>query len=121
MATNSEELREFAKWVLNVGDGNLPTIAEEEGVDPDWIKIPSHMRLPVEDCSLRRLIRTIYSDHWCHSGDAMYLMQHNILAPKNTNVDEVNNAILESLSEESHTYLSTNSLTPIEEGASVVA
>jgi hypothetical protein len=28
----------------------------------------------------------------------MYLMQRNILAPKNTNVDEVNNAILESLS-----------------------
>jgi len=79
------------------------------------------MRLPVEDCSLRRLIRTIYPDHRCHSGDAMYLMQRNILAPKTTNVDEVNNAILESLSEESHTYLSANSLAPIEEGASVAA
>jgi hypothetical protein len=49
----------------------------------------------------------------------MYFMQRSILAPKNTDVDEVNNAILESLSEESHTYLSTNSLTPTEEGASV--
>ncbi len=53
MVTNSEEQREFARWVLNVGDSNLPTIAEEEGVDPDWIKIPSHMKLPAEDCSLR--------------------------------------------------------------------
>jgi ATP-dependent DNA helicase PIF1 len=105
--------------VLNVGDGNLPPIAEKEGVDPDWIKIPSHMRLPVEDCSLRRLIRTIYPHHRCHSRDAMYLMQRNILTPKNTNVDEVNNEILESLSKESHTYLSANSLTPTEEGASV--
>ncbi len=51
----------------------------------------------------------------------MYLMQHNMLAPKNIDVDKVNNAILESLSEESHTYLSANSLTPIEEGASVTA
>jgi ATP-dependent DNA helicase PIF1 len=116
MATNFEEQREFAEWVLNVGDGNLPAIAEEEVVDPDWIKIPSHMRLPVEDCSLRGLIRTIYPDHWCHSGDAMYLMQHIILAPKNIDVDEVNNAILES-----HMYLSANSLTPTEEGASVAA
>jgi hypothetical protein len=119
MAANSEEQRKFAKWVLNVGDGSLPTIAEEEGVDPDWIKIPSHMRLPAEDCSLRRLIRTIYSDHRCHSGDAMYLMQCNILAPKNIDVDQVNNAILESISEELHTYLNANSLTPTEEGASV--
>jgi hypothetical protein len=121
MATNFEEQREFAKWVLNVGDGSLPAITGEEGVDLDWIKIPSHMRLPTEDCNLRGLIRTIYSDHQCHSGDAMYLMQRSILAPKNTNVDEVNNAILESLSEESHTYLNANSLTPTEEGASVVA
>jgi hypothetical protein len=29
MATNSEEQREFTKWVLNVRDGNLPAIAEE--------------------------------------------------------------------------------------------
>jgi ATP-dependent DNA helicase PIF1 len=46
-------------------------------------------------------------------------MQRSILAPKNIDVDEVNNAILESLSEESHTYLSANSLIPTEEGASV--
>jgi len=43
-------------------------------------------------------------------------MQCSILAPKNTNVDEVNNVILEL-----HTYLSANSLISIEEGASVVA
>jgi len=35
MATNSEKQREFTKWVLNVGDSNLPTIREEEGVNPD--------------------------------------------------------------------------------------
>jgi len=107
--------------VLNVGDGNFPAIAEEEGVDPDWIKIPSHMRLLAKDCSLRGLIRTIYPDHRCHYGDAMFLMQRIILAPKNIDVDEVNNAILELLSEESHMYLSANSLTPTEEGASVAA
>jgi hypothetical protein len=120
MATNSEEERKFAKWVLNVGDGSFPTIAEEESVDPDWIKIPSHMRLSAEDCSLRGLIQTIYPDHQCHSGDAMYFMQCNILAPKNTDVDEINNAILESLFEELHTYLSTNSSIPTKEGASAV-
>jgi hypothetical protein len=118
MTANFEEQRKFVKWVLNVGDDNLLATAKEEGVDLDWIKIPSHMRLPVEDCSLRGLIRTIYLDHQCHFGDAMYLMQRNILAPKNTDVDEVNNAILESLSKELHTYLSANSLTPIGEAAS---
>jgi hypothetical protein len=121
MATNSEEQRKFAKWVLNLGDDSLLAIAGEKDVDQDWIKIPSHMRLPAEDCSLRGLMRTIYPDHRCHFRDAMYLMQCNILTPKNTDVDEVNNAILKSLSEKSHTYLSANSLAPIEEGANVAA
>jgi len=121
MAVNSEKEREFAKWVLNVGNDNLPTIAEEEGVDLDWIKISSHMRLPAEDYNLRGLIRTICPDHQRPFGDAMYLMQHNILTPKNINVDEVNNVILESLSEELHTYLSTNSLALTKEGASAIA
>jgi hypothetical protein len=58
----------------------------------------------------------MYPDHRCHFGDAMYLMQRNILAPKNIDVDEVNNAILEL-----HMYLSANSLTPTKEGASVAA
>jgi hypothetical protein len=48
-------------------------------------------------------------------------MQRNILAPKNTDVDEVNNAIFEVLSEKLHTYLSTDSLALTEEGANVVA
>jgi ATP-dependent DNA helicase PIF1 len=47
-------------------------------------------------------------------------MQRNIMAPKNTNVNEVNNAILESLSKELHTTLSVIFLAPTE-GASVVA
>jgi hypothetical protein len=118
MAANSEEHREFPKWVLNVGDGNLPTIAKEEGVDPDWIKILSHMRLLTKDCNLRGLIRTIYLDHQHHSGDAMYLMQCNILAPKNIDIDEVNNAILKSLFEESHTYLNVDSLALTKKGVS---
>ncbi len=110
MAANSKEQQMFSKWVLNVGDSSLLAIVEEEGVDPDWIEIPSHMRLPVEDCNLKGLIRTIYLDHQRHYGDAMYLMQRNIMAPKNIDIDEINNAILESLSKELHTYLTANSL-----------
>jgi ATP-dependent DNA helicase PIF1 len=47
-------------------------------------------------------------------------MQCSILAPKNTDVDEVNNAILESLSKDLHMYLNADSLAPTKEGASVV-
>jgi hypothetical protein len=35
---------------------SLLAIVKEEGVNPDWIKIPSHMKLLAKDCSLRGLI-----------------------------------------------------------------
>jgi hypothetical protein len=120
MVANSEKQRKFAKWVLNVGDNNFPAIAEEKGVDPNLIKISSHMRLPTEDCNLIKLIRTIYPNHQRHFGDAMYLMQRNILAPKNIDVDEVNNAILELLYEELHMYLNVDSLALSKETTSAV-
>jgi len=50
----------------------------------------------------------------------MHFMQHNIMALKNTDVDEVNNAIFELLFEELHTSLSSDSLAPTK-GASVAA
>ncbi len=71
--------------------------------------------------SIRGLIWTIYPDHQRHFGDAMYLMQHNILAPKNIDIDEVNNAILELLFEELHTYLSVDSLASTKAGVSAIA
>jgi len=56
MVANSKEQRKFAKWVLNVGDDNLLTIVEEEGVNSDWIQISSHMKLPTKDCNVRGLL-----------------------------------------------------------------
>ncbi len=50
----------------------------------------------------------------------MYLMQRNIMAPKNIDVDEVNNAILGSLFKELHTYLSANFLAPTKGASAVV-
>jgi hypothetical protein len=77
MATNFEEQREFAKWVLNVGDINLPAIAEEESVDPYWITIP------YEATSRRLQLKRINPNHlsgspvplWkCH---VFYATQHS--------------------------------------------
>ncbi len=72
MAANFEELQKFTKWMLNVGNDILFAITEE-GVDPDWIKIPSHMKLLAEDYSLRGVIQIVYPNHQFHFGDAMYL------------------------------------------------
>jgi hypothetical protein len=104
--------------VLNVRDGSLPAITEEEGVNPDWIKILSYI------ASRRLQLKKITPNHL--SGSPMPLWRchvsyaSSILAPKNIDVDEINNAILELLFEELHTYLSADSLVLTEEGASAV-
>jgi hypothetical protein len=61
MATNFEKQQKFAKWMLNVGDDSLPSILEEEGVDPDQDSIPYEVatrRLQLKRINLNHLSRS---------------------------------------------------------------
>jgi len=68
-----------SNYIPSVHGGNR-LVQEELAYDQHSLTIDADN---AEDSSLRGLIRTIYPDHQCHSGDAMYLMQRSILAPKN--------------------------------------
>jgi ATP-dependent DNA helicase PIF1 len=73
----------------------------------------ANKRLQLKKNNLNHLFGSLTPLWRCH---VSYATQHS--GPKNIDVDEVNNAILESLYEELHMYLSANSLTLTEEGAS---
>ncbi|CAM6061395.1 unnamed protein product [Sphagnum tenellum] len=77
VATNSEEQREFAKWVLNVGDGSLPAIARQEAVDADRNSIPYEAvsrRLQLKRTNPNRLSGSPVPLWRCH---VSYATQHS--------------------------------------------
>ncbi|KAH7850741.1 hypothetical protein Vadar_002294 [Vaccinium darrowii] len=114
------QLSEFAEWILRVGEGKIPGIALIEGNEPNWIEIPQQFLIRNGNRALHELINAIYPELSVNYKDHSYLKERGILAPKNTDVDELNSIMLSMIPGESRTYLSADTLCPIENGDIVV-
>ncbi|KAI3954754.1 hypothetical protein MKW92_033957, partial [Papaver armeniacum] len=38
-----QEIADFAKWILDIGNDELPAVSLDGSEDKDWIKIPSDL------------------------------------------------------------------------------
>ena len=84
-----------AAWLLDVGNG---THHRSEGLPADVIGIPDNMAAPTED--VNDLIDTIFPDLAARMHDTTYIRGRAILTPKNVDVDDINNRMLDSLPKE---------------------
>ncbi|KAI3951897.1 hypothetical protein MKW92_033266, partial [Papaver armeniacum] len=110
-ATKKQE--EFGKWVLNLGNGNLPAIALTDMKDQNWIRIPDeYLIVPDEDC-VKQIVSIIYSSMLDKYGDAEYLSERCIFATTKDSVDEINHHSLSTFPGETHHLLSSDSITPM--------
>jgi len=79
MAANFKEQREFAKWVLNVGNDSLPTIVEKKRcrsrLDQDYVPYEAtSKRLQLKKINLNHLSKSPTPLWRCH---VSYAMQHS--------------------------------------------
>jgi len=89
---------EYAAYILRVGDGDEPTFPLDDGSQADCVRLPRSMVVP-EDTTVDGLVRLVYGDN-TESGSAFssteadHLFDRTILAPRNKDVDAVNDAAL---------------------------
>ncbi|XP_074303613.1 uncharacterized protein LOC141638064 [Silene latifolia] len=95
--SESNELHEFAKWVLDVGDGKIPTTTKEGEDDQTWIKIPEDILISTQDDPIQTIVNEVYPELLGNYTNPKYLQGRAILAPKNDTVDEINKHILNLL------------------------
>ena len=101
-----EWLRGFAKWTLNVGNNSVQGYSLLGVSEPDWIEIPDEFLINNDNNGLKNLIEFVYHNLVDRFKDDSYFRYRCILAPLNSDVDELNYRILEMLPGNSHTYLS---------------
>jgi hypothetical protein len=109
------EATEFANWILQIGNGTVPTLPPQHGLEEDWIRLPESLLLPADMRTKENLIEFVYSDLMNNFSNPIYLKQRAILAPKNEDVDEINDAILETMPGPTKEYLSADSIVNIQE------
>ncbi|KAL2892536.1 General transcription factor IIE subunit 1, partial [Bienertia sinuspersici] len=79
-----QQNKEFADWILKVGEGIIPGVSITEEGEPCWIKIKDDYLISDGDLPSR------YTN-W------EYLKERGILAPTNDDVDGLNSKILSML------------------------
>ncbi|XP_016164638.1 uncharacterized protein LOC107607174 [Arachis ipaensis] len=85
--------RDFAEYLMCIGDGIEPTICE------DLIQIEAHMAIPWEGKALlHKLIKEIFPNLQSHGWDASYMVERVILTPKNHDVQHLNDIVINQFS-----------------------
>ena len=102
MAYNTPNSKCFAAWLLQLGNGLLPSRAEDSAIE-----------LPAESFlsgGHKELIDWTFDDLNLHVGDGEWLSERAILAPRNVAVAEINQTVLDSIACDEWTGFSADSL-----------
>ncbi|KAF8104468.1 hypothetical protein N665_0172s0098 [Sinapis alba] len=90
----SEEIKEFSKWILDLGDGKIKELNNGECI----IVIPKDLLITECNDSVEAIVCNVY--------------ERAILSPTSVDVDVINNYMLDRLSGEEMIYLSSGSIDP---------
>ncbi|XP_024990580.1 uncharacterized protein LOC112524867 [Cynara cardunculus var. scolymus] len=101
-----EQTRDFAKWILDLGEGKVGGDNDGETV----IEIPHD--LLIFDCidPISALIEFVYPSILENINNSVYFQERAILAPKNEVVQEINDCLLSLFPGEEKEYLSSDTL-----------
>ncbi|PIA65362.1 hypothetical protein AQUCO_00100675v1, partial [Aquilegia coerulea] len=114
-----EKVDKLRKWILDLGNGNLPTISMRGEHEPTWIKIPDDYLLQPKNDPIKSIVEWVYPDLERKYVDLNYLRERCILTPRNDCVEKLNSYIISTIQGESHIYLSADSLSPTSGGPDI--
>ncbi|PIM97249.1 DNA helicase PIF1/RRM3 [Handroanthus impetiginosus] len=83
-------LRSFDKWINLIGERKARCLHFDDRGESNWIEIPKKLLIENNNNSLMKLIDATYPQLTNRYNDATYLKVRPILAPRNSDVDEIN-------------------------------
>ncbi len=101
MRLNNENNFDYRDFLINIGNGSLPT--EKVNEIPDYVNIPDKMYLPLDK---QIIFDKIYDDFANQASNSDYLNSRAILCPLNKDTDEINDFIINLLHGDIKEYLS---------------
>ena len=94
-AEDAKELKEFSKWILDVGDGKLGGENDGEVV----INIPDEFLITDVDDPIESISKAVYGDVFSLQQDKQpkFFQERAILCPTNEDVNRINQHMLDKL------------------------
>ncbi|XP_072058197.1 uncharacterized protein [Arachis hypogaea] len=103
---NIQELKNFAEWLLKIGDGLAGDTTDDESI----VHIPSDILIKNSETALDDLIDFVYLDMLSNLSVENYFKGRAILAPTLDCVTDVNNKMTAELPGQERVYLSLDSV-----------
>ncbi|XP_071688800.1 uncharacterized protein [Rutidosis leptorrhynchoides] len=110
--TEKENIKTFAEWLLQIGDGNIGDPDDSDPQNTSWVKIPDEYCITDNKNGLSNLISFIYNDELLRNLCVLQLQQKAIVCPKNETVDIINKTIIQKINKEERTYTCCDSAIP---------
>nr|XP_011457383.1 PREDICTED: uncharacterized protein LOC101301620 [Fragaria vesca subsp. vesca] len=104
------KISEFAKWLLQVGDGNICDVGDDFDKDAAWIEIPPDMLIDNPPDPIRSIFDATYPYFERNYNNFNYIRERAIITPKNVTVAEINNYAIDLLPGHMMSYLSCDSI-----------
>ncbi|KAK9071760.1 hypothetical protein SSX86_008189 [Deinandra increscens subsp. villosa] len=101
-----EETRKFAKWLLDVGEGNIGDSKDGESI----INIPEDLLITDSVDPISNLINFVYPSILENADNPLFFQQRAILAPTNEVVEEINDRLLSMFPGDEMEYLSSDNV-----------
>ncbi|XP_074374046.1 uncharacterized protein LOC141714425 [Apium graveolens] len=105
----SEDLKLFAQWVLNIGNGQVPPPPNSNPLIENQILIPSRFCDLATENTVENMISSTFPNFSHYGTSSQYLSERAILTLTNQTVGQVNSVIVDMLPGESVCYLSVDS------------
>nr|KAJ0210227.1 hypothetical protein LSAT_V11C400191970 [Lactuca sativa] len=95
--THTISIIDFARWILNIGDGLLGCPNTDDPDNTSWVQIPESLLIPSEPSALKDLIQFVYGDCILTHPIAIDVSQREIVCPTNEVADKINNIVLKAI------------------------
>ncbi|GJZ81100.1 DNA helicase [Tanacetum coccineum] len=105
-------IQEFARWLLDIGDGNIGDKDETDVENCSIVQMPENLCITDSAAAITELINFIYDDQTLKNPLAEDLQRKVIICPKNETADAINTDVLSLVTRASHVYPSSDEATP---------
>ncbi|KAM1135432.1 hypothetical protein ACFX2J_044266 [Malus domestica] len=105
-----QELADFARWILDIGNGTVAGSLSSTDEESCWVQIPEQFLIRFDEDPIKAMVSVVYTDFMTNFQDVPYLKERTIVAPRNDTVAEINDFLLGMVPSESRTYLSFDSV-----------
>ncbi|GJZ06172.1 DNA helicase [Tanacetum coccineum] len=110
-----QHIQEFARWLLDIGDGNIGDEDETNVENCSIVQMPEDLYIPDSDAAITELINFIYDDQtlqkMLQNPVVEDLQRKVIICPKNETTDAINTHVLSLVNHEGRVYLSSDEAT----------